>query len=68
MTVRYCPPSALVGVVSRLACAISLTATIQAVDRPRAVALGPSVVQRAAQRDARVACAARSERSIGSAD
>ena len=55
MTVRYCRPGALIGVVSLFASPFSLPATIQAVTDAELLALRPSVVQRAAQRDARVA-------------
>jgi len=55
MTVRYCRPGSLIGVVSLFASPFSLPATIQAVTDTELLAFRPSVVQRAADRDARVA-------------
>jgi len=55
MTVRYCRPGALIGVVSLFAPRFSLPVTIQSVTDAELLALRPSVVQRAAERDARVA-------------
>jgi CRP/FNR family transcriptional regulator, cyclic AMP receptor protein len=55
MTVRYCRPGALIGVVSLFASPFSLPATIQSVTDAEVLAFRPSVVQRAAERDARVA-------------
>lgn len=55
MTVRYCRPGALIGVVSLFASSFSLPATIQALTDAHLVAFRPSVVQRAADRDPRVA-------------
>jgi CRP/FNR family cyclic AMP-dependent transcriptional regulator len=55
MTVRYCRPGALIGVVSLFASSFSLPATIQAVTEAELLAFRPSVVRRAAERDARVA-------------
>jgi CRP/FNR family transcriptional regulator, cyclic AMP receptor protein len=55
MTVRYCRPGALIGVVSLFASPFSLPATIQAVTDADLLALRASVMQRAAERDARVA-------------
>lgn len=55
MTVRYCRPGALIGVVSLFASPFSLPASIQAVTDADVLALRASLVQRAAERDARVA-------------
>ena len=55
MTVRYCRPGSLIGVVSLFASPFSLPATIQAVTDTEVLAFRPSLVQRAADRDARVA-------------
>lgn len=55
MTVRYCRPGSLIGVVSLFASPFSLPATIQAVTDTDLLAFRPSLVQRAADRDARVA-------------
>jgi CRP/FNR family transcriptional regulator, cyclic AMP receptor protein len=55
MTVRYCRPGALIGVVSLFASPFSLPATIQAVTDADLLTFRPSVMQRAAERDARVA-------------
>lgn len=55
MTVRYCRPGALIGVASLFASPFSLPATIQAVTDADLLAFRPSVIQRAADRDARVA-------------
>jgi len=55
MTVRYCRAGALIGVVSLFASPFSLPATIQALTDAELLAFRPSVVQRAAERDARVA-------------
>lgn len=63
MTVRYCRPGALLGVVSLFASPFSLPATIQAVTDTNLLAFRPSVVQRAAERDVPVARALLSELS-----
>jgi CRP-like cAMP-binding protein len=55
MTVRYCRPGALIGAVSLFASPFSLPVTIQAVTDADLLAFRPSVVQRAVERDARVA-------------
>jgi CRP/FNR family transcriptional regulator, cyclic AMP receptor protein len=55
MTVRYCRPGALLGVVTLFASPFSLPATVQAVTETDLLAFRPSVVKRAAERDARVA-------------
>lgn len=55
MTVRYCRPGALIGVVSLFASPFSLPATIQAVTDVDLLVLRSAVVRRAAERDARVA-------------
>jgi CRP/FNR family cyclic AMP-dependent transcriptional regulator len=55
LTVRYCRAGSLVGVVSLFASPFSLPATIQAVTDTELLAFRPSVVQRAAERDPRVA-------------
>jgi CRP/FNR family transcriptional regulator, cyclic AMP receptor protein len=55
LTVRYCRPGALIGVVSLFASPFSLPATIQAVTDADLLALRASVVRRAAERDVRVA-------------
>jgi CRP/FNR family transcriptional regulator, cyclic AMP receptor protein len=55
MTVRYCHPGALIGVVSLFASPFSLPATIQAVTDTDLLALRASLVRQAAERDARVA-------------
>jgi CRP/FNR family transcriptional regulator, cyclic AMP receptor protein len=55
LTVRYCRPGSLIGVVSLFASPFSLPATIQAVTDIEVLAFRPSVVQRAADRDPRVA-------------
>jgi CRP/FNR family transcriptional regulator, cyclic AMP receptor protein len=55
MTVRYCRPGALIGVVSLFATPFSLPATIQAVTDAQLLVLRASVVQQAAERDVRVA-------------
>jgi CRP/FNR family cyclic AMP-dependent transcriptional regulator len=54
MTVRYCRPGALIGVVSLFASPFSLPATIQAVTDADLLALRASV-GRASERDVRVA-------------
>jgi len=63
MTVRYCRPGALIGVVSLFASPFSLPATIQAVTDTDLLILRASVVQRAAERDVRVARALLDEMS-----
>jgi CRP/FNR family transcriptional regulator len=55
MTVRYCRPGALIGVVSMFASSFSLPATIQAVTDTDLLALRASLVRHAAEQDARVA-------------
>jgi CRP/FNR family cyclic AMP-dependent transcriptional regulator len=55
MTVRYCRPGALIGVVSLFVSPFSLPATIQAVTDTEMLALRASAVRRAAERDVRVA-------------
>jgi CRP/FNR family cyclic AMP-dependent transcriptional regulator len=55
MTVRYCRPGALIGVVSLFSSPFSLPATIQAVTDTELLALRASLVRQAAERDARVA-------------
>lgn len=55
MTVRYCRPGALIGVVSLFASPFSLPATIQAVTDTDLLALRASLVRRATEQDARVA-------------
>jgi CRP/FNR family cyclic AMP-dependent transcriptional regulator len=55
MTVRYCRPGALIGVVSLFASPFSLPATLQAVTDTDLLALRASLVRTAADRDARVA-------------
>jgi CRP/FNR family cyclic AMP-dependent transcriptional regulator len=55
MTVRYCRPGALIGVVSLFASPFSLPVSIQAVTDAELLAFRPSVVRRAAERDSRVA-------------
>jgi CRP/FNR family transcriptional regulator, cyclic AMP receptor protein len=55
MTVRYCRPGALIGVVSLFASPFSLPATLQAVTDTELLALRASLVRTAADRDARVA-------------
>ena len=55
MTVRYCRPGALIGVVSLFVSPFSLPATIQALTDAELLVFRPSVVQRAAERDVRVA-------------
>ena len=55
MSVRYCRPGALIGVVSLFASPFSLPATIQAVTDTDLLALRASVVRRAAERVVRVA-------------
>jgi len=63
MTVRYCRPGALIGAVSLFASPFSLPVTIQAVIDADLLAFRPSVVQRAAERDAQVALALLAELS-----
>ncbi len=55
MTVRYCRPAALIGVVSLFASPFLLPATIQAVTDADLLVLRASLVRRAAERDVRVA-------------
>jgi CRP/FNR family transcriptional regulator, cyclic AMP receptor protein len=55
LTVRYCRPGALIGVVSLFASPFSLPVTIQAVTDADLLVFRPSVVQRAAERDVRIA-------------
>jgi CRP/FNR family transcriptional regulator, cyclic AMP receptor protein len=55
MTVRYCRPGALVGVVSLFASPFTLPATIQAVTDADLLVLRASVVRQAAEVDVRVA-------------
>ncbi len=55
MTVRYCRPGSLIGVVSLFASPFRLPATIQAITDSEVQAFRPSVVRRAADRDPRVA-------------
>lgn len=55
MTVRYCRPGALTGVVSLFASPFSLPATVQAVTDTDLLAFRPLLVRRAAERDPRVA-------------
>lgn len=63
MTVRYCRPGALIGVVSLFASPFSLPATIQAVTDTDLLALRASLVRQAAERDPRVARALLAELS-----
>jgi CRP/FNR family transcriptional regulator, cyclic AMP receptor protein len=55
MTVRYCRPGALLGVVSLFASPFVLPVSIQAITRTELLGLRPSVVRGAADRDVRVA-------------
>ena len=55
LTVRYCRPGSLIGVVSLFASPFSLPATIQAMTDTDLLAFRPSVVRRAADRDPRFA-------------
>jgi CRP/FNR family transcriptional regulator, cyclic AMP receptor protein len=55
MTVRYCRPGALIGVVSLFASPFVLPATIQAVTEADLLVLRASLVRRTAERDVRVA-------------
>jgi CRP/FNR family transcriptional regulator, cyclic AMP receptor protein len=55
MTVRYCRPGALIGVVSLFASQFSLPATIQAVTETDLLTLPAPMVRGAADRDVRVA-------------
>ena len=55
MTVRYCRPGALIGVVSLFGSSFSLPATIQAVTDADLLILRAPVVRHAAERDVRVA-------------
>ncbi len=55
MTVRYCRPGALIGVVSMFRPAFSLPASIDAVTAARLLVLRPAVVRRVVDRDARAA-------------
>ena len=55
MTVRYCRAGALIGVVSLFVSPFSLPATIQALTDAELLVFRASVVQRAAERDVRVA-------------
>ncbi len=55
LTVRYCRPGALIGVVSMFRPAFSLPASIEAVTAARLLVMRPPVVRRVAERDARVA-------------
>jgi CRP/FNR family transcriptional regulator, cyclic AMP receptor protein len=57
MTVRYCRPGALIGVVSLFRPGFSLPAAIDAVTAVRLLVLRPSAVRFAAARDPRVASA-----------
>jgi CRP/FNR family transcriptional regulator, cyclic AMP receptor protein len=63
MTVRYCRPGALIGMVSLFAERFSLPAAIQAVTEADLLAFRPTLVQRAAEHDPRVARALLSELS-----
>lgn len=55
MTVRYCRPGDLIGVVSLFASPLSLPVTIQAVTDTDVLAFRASLVRQAAEQDARVA-------------
>jgi CRP/FNR family transcriptional regulator, cyclic AMP receptor protein len=55
MTVRYCRPGALIGMVSLFADRFSLPAAIQAVTDADVLAFRPAAVQRAAEHDPQVA-------------
>ena len=55
MTVRYCRPGALIGVVSMFRAGFSLPASIEAVTAVRLLILRPAAVRGAGERDARVA-------------
>jgi CRP/FNR family cyclic AMP-dependent transcriptional regulator len=55
LTVRYCRPGALIGVVSIFRTGFSLPASIEAVTAARLLVLRPAAVRAAAERDARVA-------------
>lgn len=55
MTVRYCRPGALIGVVSLFASPFSLPATIEALTEADLLVLRAALVRRAAERDVRVA-------------
>lgn len=55
MTVRYCRPGALIGMVSLFADRFANPAAIQAVTEADLVAFRPAVVQAAAERDPKVA-------------
>ncbi|MGH8925459.1 MAG: Crp/Fnr family transcriptional regulator [Acidimicrobiia bacterium] len=57
MTIRYCRPGALIGVVSLFAPSFSLPATIQAVIDTELLVMRASVVKRIAERDVLVATA-----------
>jgi CRP/FNR family transcriptional regulator len=63
MTVRYCRPGALIGMVSLFAEHFALPAAIQAVTEANLLAFRPSAVQVAADRDPRVARALLAELS-----
>ena len=63
MTVRYCRPGALIGVVSLFASRFSLPATIQAVTDTELLVLRARVVKRMAESDVRVANALLAELS-----
>jgi CRP/FNR family transcriptional regulator, cyclic AMP receptor protein len=55
MTIRYCRPGALIGAVSLFASPFALPVTIQALTDADVLAFRPPVVQRAAERDPRIA-------------
>ncbi|HSI97644.1 MAG TPA: Crp/Fnr family transcriptional regulator [Gaiellaceae bacterium] len=63
LTVRYCRPGAILGAVSLFASPFSLPATIQAVTDTELLALRPSAVRHAADRDVVVSRALLSELS-----
>lgn len=55
MTVRYCRPGALLGVVSLFASPFVLPLSVQAITRADLLAFRPSVLREAVERDVRVA-------------
>jgi CRP/FNR family transcriptional regulator len=67
MTVRYCRPGALIGMMSLFTPGFALPATVQALVDAELLALSPAVARRAAAQDVRVARAflrEQSERAI----
>jgi CRP/FNR family cyclic AMP-dependent transcriptional regulator len=57
VTVRYCRPGALIGVLTLFVSSFQLPVTIQAITEVKLLALRPAVVREAAERDAGVAYA-----------